>query len=477
MLDCISRIRFPGGCQPGVATTTVLRARVATCRALPGEWVKREHDLPGVRLREPGSTPGSAARAGPRFRARPRPRPRRARPSRSCSPTSSDRPLLGHGLDPESLLQVMARYFEAMRAAIERHGGTRREVHRRRGDGGVRRPAGPRGRRAARGARRRRDARRPRGAQRGARARPGGSRSRSGPASTPARSSSATATRGQARSSATPSTSPPAWSSPPCPGEILLGETTYHLVRDAVSATPVGPLAAEGQARAASPPGSCIEVVARRERLGAQPRAGSSAASASSAGSRTPSRAWRRGVVRARHRVRPGRGRASRASATSSRPRLGARRRVVEGRCLPYGEGITFWPIARRSWTPPGSASATGPSGRGARSPSCWAPTSDAALVAERLVPLLGARPRAGRDPGDLLGGPQAARAPRRAAPARGRVRRHPLGRADVPRPARVPRRLAPRRARCSCSASRAPSCSTSGRTGRRRRRTRSSSR
>ena len=32
--------------------------------------------------------------------------------------------VLGHGLDPESLLQVMARYFEAMRQAVERHGGS-----------------------------------------------------------------------------------------------------------------------------------------------------------------------------------------------------------------------------------------------------------------------------------------------------------------------------------------------------------------
>ncbi len=31
---------------------------------------------------------------------------------------------LGEQLDPESLRHVMARYFEAMRSAIERHGGT-----------------------------------------------------------------------------------------------------------------------------------------------------------------------------------------------------------------------------------------------------------------------------------------------------------------------------------------------------------------
>src|SRR5262249_46800419 len=39
-----------------------------------------------------------------------------------CDVTGST--ALGERLDPESLRQVMARYFEAMRAVIERHGGT-----------------------------------------------------------------------------------------------------------------------------------------------------------------------------------------------------------------------------------------------------------------------------------------------------------------------------------------------------------------
>src|SRR5437763_14698220 len=39
-----------------------------------------------------------------------------------CDVTGST--ALGEKLDPESLRHVMARYFEAMRAAIERHGGT-----------------------------------------------------------------------------------------------------------------------------------------------------------------------------------------------------------------------------------------------------------------------------------------------------------------------------------------------------------------
>ena len=47
---------------------------------------------------------------------------------------------LGERLDPESLRRVMSRYFDEMRAIVERHGVDRGEVHRRRGDGGVRHP-------------------------------------------------------------------------------------------------------------------------------------------------------------------------------------------------------------------------------------------------------------------------------------------------------------------------------------------------
>ena len=69
------------------------------------------------------------------------PRTRCERRSRSCSPTSRARPRSGERLDPEAFRRVMARYFErraARRGAPRRH---RREVHRRRGDGGLRRPA------------------------------------------------------------------------------------------------------------------------------------------------------------------------------------------------------------------------------------------------------------------------------------------------------------------------------------------------
>ena len=91
--------------------------------------------------------------------------PRRsARRSRSCSSTSSARRRSASGSTPSRCGGVMSRYFDEMRAALERHGGT---VEKFIGDAvmavfGV--PTVARGRRAARRAGRGRDARRARDA-------------------------------------------------------------------------------------------------------------------------------------------------------------------------------------------------------------------------------------------------------------------------------------------------------------------------
>ena len=79
---------------------------------------------------------------------------------------------------------------------------------------------------------------------------------------------------------------------------------------------------------------------------------------------------------------------------------------MLVGRCPPYGEGITFWPL--RELLAAGRA----------------APTDE----------LTGLEPRG------LRRGPPHARGARPRAPARRRLRRRPLGRADVPRLRRVPR-------------------------------------
>ncbi len=76
------------------------------------------------------------------------------------------------------------------------------------------------------------------------------------------------------------------------------------------------------------------------------------------------------------------------------------------GRCLPYGEGITFWPLAdvvkqAAGITPGLSAEATKE-----RLVASSARNRDASEIAARLAALLGATD-VRRRRGDILGGPQ----------------------------------------------------------------------
>ena len=59
---------------------------------------------------------------------------------------------LGERLDAEALRALLARYFDRMRAIVERHGGTVEKFIGDAVDGGFRRAGAARGRRAARGA-------------------------------------------------------------------------------------------------------------------------------------------------------------------------------------------------------------------------------------------------------------------------------------------------------------------------------------
>ena len=97
----------------------------------------------------------------------------------------------------------------------------------------------------------------------------------------------------------------------------------------------------------------------------------------------------------------------------------GRRHAVVRGRCLPYGEGITYWPVVEGSSSSPRTESS--PSRR-----------TLAALLGDG-----GWSRRARRSPG------RSASCSRRSpgAAARLRARRPALGRADLPRPGRARRR------------------------------------
>ena len=131
----------------------------------------------------------------------------------------------GRAPRPRAAAALMLRYFDEMRAVIERHGGHGREVHRRRGYGRLRRPARPRRRRAARGARGGRDAR---GARRAATASSLDAASARDADRHQHRARSSPATARAPSSRATRSTSRRGSSSAAEVGEILIGDATYQ---------------------------------------------------------------------------------------------------------------------------------------------------------------------------------------------------------------------------------------------------------
>ncbi len=159
-----------------------------------------------------------------------------------CDVTGST--AMGERLDPESTRRVMSRYYDAMREAIERHGGT---VEKFIGDAvmavfGVPVVHEDDALRAVRAAA---DMRGALGELNDELERDWGVRieSRIG-----VNTGEVVAGEGQTRSqSATRSTSPPGSSKAAAPGETLLGESTHRLVRDAVEAEPVEPLDAKGK--------------------------------------------------------------------------------------------------------------------------------------------------------------------------------------------------------------------------------------
>jgi class 3 adenylate cyclase/tetratricopeptide (TPR) repeat protein len=128
-------------------------------------------------------------------------------------------------------------------------------------------------------------------------------------------------------------------------GEILIGEPTYRLVRDGVVAEPVTPIEAKGKAEPVAAY-RLREVIAggegRARRFDA-PMIGREAELRAIVG------AFDRVVSEEGCRIVTILGEAgvgkSRLVLEALRA-LGDRATVLRGRCLPYGEGITFWPVA-----------------------------------------------------------------------------------------------------------------------------------
>lgn len=182
------------------------------------------------------------------------------------------------------------------------------------------------------------------------------------------------------------------------PGEILLGSSTHQLVRDAVVAEQAPPLTVKGKAE----PVVCWrlrEVIAGA--LGHARRFDTAFVGRAAERSLLDWAFERVARERTCHLVTV----LGAAGVGKSRlvaeflEGLGQRAKIVTGRCLPYGEGITFWPVAeivRQATGITETASATEAS---ARLRDALGSEEGARQVADQLAGLIGLGHRSSGDP------------------------------------------------------------------------------
>src|SRR4051812_16869108 len=172
------------------------------------------------------------------------------------------------------------------------------------------------------------------------------------------------------------------------PGAVLLGESTYRLVRDAVVVEPVEPLAAKGKSEPVAAY-RLLEVggLAPPPRRVGTPFAGRGHELTLLEGEFEAAAAERRcrlvTVV-----GEPGVGKSRLAAELTDR--IGARARAVRGGCLSYGEGITYWPIAQIVRELAEIHDEQSAAEARARIDAVLARTPDGGLIAAKIAQLLG---------------------------------------------------------------------------------------
>ena len=296
--------------------------------------------------------------------------------------------MLGHDLDPESLRHVMSRYFEAMQVVLERHGGT---VNKFIGDAvlavfGVPRVHEDDALRAVRAA----------ADMSGSLAALNEELERSWGVALSMRVGVNTGevlvgdrSRGQEVMIGDAVNVAARLEQTAQPGQILIGEATHRLVRDAVSAIEVGPLILKGKPEPV-PAWQLIEVssepsgfarlfgsqlVGRHRELAQLQERVTHMSAARSCEVVTLLGAAGVGKSRLGHELVSG---------------LSGRAIVVRGGGLPYGEGITFWPVAAALRDAARIEERERPQEARRKISELLQANSEAALIADRLTPLLG---------------------------------------------------------------------------------------
>ncbi|MGH2676936.1 MAG: ATP-binding protein [Actinomycetota bacterium] len=294
---------------------------------------------------------------------------------------------LGEGLDPEVLRRVMTTYFERMRGVLERHGGT---VEKYIGDAvvavfGIPEVHEDDALRAVRAAREMRTALE--GLNRELEDRHGVRIE----ARTGVNTGEVLAEEGQPDAPLTADAANLAarLEQAASPGEILLGEATYGLVQDAVTVERAGPLELKGKAEPqpawrlleVTPEGPGIvrrldsPIVGRDDELALLRRAFDRAAAEPAC--RLVTVIGTPGVGKTR-------------LSTEFISWLEGRATVLRGRCLPYGDGITYWPVAEVLRDAAAITQEDGPEEASAKITTLLGSHEEAATIAERLGSVLG---------------------------------------------------------------------------------------
>ncbi|MGZ4109254.1 MAG: adenylate/guanylate cyclase domain-containing protein [Actinomycetota bacterium] len=177
------------------------------------------------------------------------------------------------------------------------------------------------------------------------------------------------------------------------PGEVLIGADTYALVRDVVRADPGEALSLKGKREpvvayrvldappSTAPPRPEPPVVDRVEELATLRRTFETAVA-----ERRPQVALLLGTAGL------GKSRLAREFVRT----VEAEAAVLTGRCLPYGEGITFWPVAEIVREAAGIEEGDGRAGGRRRIDEVVAGADDADLIAERVAAVMGFAPPSG---------------------------------------------------------------------------------
>ncbi len=302
-----------------------------------------------------------------------------------CDVTGST--ALGEELDPESLREVIQRYFDEMRTEIERHGGT---VEKFIGDAvmavfGVPTIHEDDALRAVRAAS---DMQAALPALNDELERGWGTRIQARIGVNTGEVVAADPTSGQSFVSGDAVNVAARLEQAAEPGEILLGEPTYRLVRAAVIAEPLEPLSVKGK----SEPLAAYRLVVLEAGAELLPRRFDAPLVGRQDELATIRGMFEEAVEGPACRLvtivgHAGVGKSRLTHEVMSTLAHGAR--ALEGRCLPYGEGITFWPVVEALGEAAGLDAAISAEDATARIASIL-PADEDRAVTERLAAILG---------------------------------------------------------------------------------------